>query len=199
VVATVAACEKLAAGGEKKLVKVKWFNSNKEFGIITPGDGGDEESASNSDSDVPKKKRPAAKPAARLPSAKKGKGVAPAAKEKADVKTQEEGALSVNEKQLLAPVAEEAAVEADATPPIAENELAAPAEDEDFKGTAAGTASKAEEEEAVENAPGVQIRRVTKVVKGGKQMSFEAVVVIEDKKGVVGVGVGSAKEVITAV
>jgi hypothetical protein len=86
VVATVAACEKLAAGGEKKLVKVKWFNSNKEFGIITPGDGGDEESASNSDSDVPKKKRPAAKPAARLPSAKKGKGVAPAAKEKADVK-----------------------------------------------------------------------------------------------------------------
>lgn len=45
----------------------------------------------------------------------------------------------------------------------------------------------------------VQIRRVTKVVKGGKQMSFRAVVVIGDKKGTVGVGVGSAKEVITAV
>lgn len=45
----------------------------------------------------------------------------------------------------------------------------------------------------------VQIRRVTKVVKGGKQMSFRAVVVIGDKRGTVGVGVGSAKEVITAV
>lgn len=45
----------------------------------------------------------------------------------------------------------------------------------------------------------VQIRRVTKVVKGGKQLSFRAVVVIGDKKGTVGVGVGSAKEVITAV
>jgi hypothetical protein len=39
------------------------------FGFITPDDEGDEESALNSDSDAPKKKRPAAKPAARLPSA----------------------------------------------------------------------------------------------------------------------------------
>lgn len=45
----------------------------------------------------------------------------------------------------------------------------------------------------------VQIRRVTKVVKGGKQLSFRAVVVVGDKKGRVGVGVGKAKEVITAV
>eukprot|EP00246_Nothoceros_aenigmaticus_P004143 TRINITY_DN15541_c0_g2_i1.p1 TRINITY_DN15541_c0_g2~~TRINITY_DN15541_c0_g2_i1.p1 ORF type:complete len:321 (+),score=66.09 TRINITY_DN15541_c0_g2_i1:64-963(+) len=45
----------------------------------------------------------------------------------------------------------------------------------------------------------VQIRRVTKVVKGGKQLSFRAVVVIGDKKGRVGVGVGKAKEVIAAV
>lgn len=45
----------------------------------------------------------------------------------------------------------------------------------------------------------VQVRRVTKVVKGGKQLHFRAVVVIGDKKGQVGVGVGKAKEVITAV
>jgi ribosomal protein S5 len=45
----------------------------------------------------------------------------------------------------------------------------------------------------------VQIRRVTKVVKGGKQLSFRAVVVVGDKKGKVGVGVNKAKEVITAV
>lgn len=45
----------------------------------------------------------------------------------------------------------------------------------------------------------VQVRRVTKVVKGGKQLHFRAVVVVGDKKGNVGVGVGKAKEVVTAV
>jgi hypothetical protein len=57
-------------------------------------------------------------------------GVAPAAKEKADVKMPKEGALAMNKEQLLAPVAEEATVEADAIPPLAENELAAPAQGE---------------------------------------------------------------------
>jgi small subunit ribosomal protein S5 len=36
----------------------------------------------------------------------------------------------------------------------------------------------------------VQIRRVTKVVKGGKKLSFRAIVVIGNEKGQVGVGVG---------
>ena len=45
----------------------------------------------------------------------------------------------------------------------------------------------------------VQVRRVTKVVKGGKQLSFRAIVVVGDKQGRVGVGVGKAKEVIIAV
>ncbi|GAA0186183.1 ribosomal protein [Lithospermum erythrorhizon] len=45
----------------------------------------------------------------------------------------------------------------------------------------------------------VQVRRVTKVVKGGKQLHFRAVVVVGDKKGQVGVGVGKAKEVVSAV
>ena len=45
----------------------------------------------------------------------------------------------------------------------------------------------------------VQVRRVTKVVKGGKQLHFRAVVVVEDEQGQVGVGVGKAKEVIAAV
>jgi hypothetical protein len=60
-------------------------------------------------------------------------------------KTQEEGALSVAEKFLLASAEGEAPVEADATPPVAEKELAGLAEGEDFKGTAAGTADKAKE------------------------------------------------------
>ncbi|GAB4826973.1 ribosomal protein S5 [Ancistrocladus abbreviatus] len=45
----------------------------------------------------------------------------------------------------------------------------------------------------------VQVRRVTKVVKGGKQLRFRAIVVVGDKKGQVGVGHGKAKEVIAAV
>ena len=45
----------------------------------------------------------------------------------------------------------------------------------------------------------VSIQRVTKVVKGGKKMSFRAVVVIGNENGKVGVGVGKAGEVIVAV
>ena len=45
----------------------------------------------------------------------------------------------------------------------------------------------------------VSIQRVTKVVKGGKKMSFRAVVVVGNEKGKVGVGVGKAGEVIVAV
>lgn len=45
----------------------------------------------------------------------------------------------------------------------------------------------------------VQIRRVTKVVKGGKKISFRAVVVIGNGMGLVGVGIGKASDVIGAV
>ena len=45
----------------------------------------------------------------------------------------------------------------------------------------------------------VQIRRVTKVVKGGKKLSFRAVVIVWNEKCQVGVGVGKAADVIGAV
>ncbi|HEY9642179.1 MAG TPA: 30S ribosomal protein S5 [Coleofasciculaceae cyanobacterium] len=45
----------------------------------------------------------------------------------------------------------------------------------------------------------VQIRRVTKVVKGGKKLSFRAIVVVGNERGQVGVGVGKASDVIGAV
>jgi small subunit ribosomal protein S5 len=45
----------------------------------------------------------------------------------------------------------------------------------------------------------VQSRRVTKVVKGGKKLSFRAIVVVGNEKGQVGVGVGKASDVIGAV
>ena len=45
----------------------------------------------------------------------------------------------------------------------------------------------------------VNISRVTKVVKGGKNLSFSALVIVGDGHGVVGFGVGKAKEVPSAI
>lgn len=45
----------------------------------------------------------------------------------------------------------------------------------------------------------VQISRVTKVVKGGKKLSFRAIVIVGNQKGQVGVGCAKAAEVIIAI
>jgi small subunit ribosomal protein S5 len=54
-----------------------------------------------------------------------------------------------------------------------------------------------EEQELVEKL--VNVRRVTKVVKGGKNLRFSALVVVGDGKGRVGFGSGKAREVPDAV
>ena len=45
----------------------------------------------------------------------------------------------------------------------------------------------------------IQVKRVTKVVKGGKKMTFRAVVIIGDTKNKVGVGIGRADDVNLAI
>jgi small subunit ribosomal protein S5 len=45
----------------------------------------------------------------------------------------------------------------------------------------------------------VNIQRVTKVTKGGRTFSFSAIVVVGNEKGVVGFGLGKAKEVTAAI
>lgn len=45
----------------------------------------------------------------------------------------------------------------------------------------------------------IQVRRVTKVVKGGKKLSFRAVVAVGNGKGQVGIGIGKAAEVVGAI
>ncbi|MBQ8909168.1 MAG: 30S ribosomal protein S5 [Clostridia bacterium] len=45
----------------------------------------------------------------------------------------------------------------------------------------------------------VCVRRVTKVVKGGRTLRFSALVVVGDKKGKVGLGIGKSKDVTSAI
>lgn len=56
---------------------------------------------------------------------------------------------------------------------------------------------KKEDSNLVQNL--ITVNRVSKVVKGGKRFSFSALVVVGDKAGCAGIGMGKAKEVSKAV
>lgn len=75
-------------------------------------------------------------------------------------------------------------------------------EQKDRKKSRSKESRKPRAEEAVQsewNEKVIQIRRVTKVVKGGKKLSFRAVVVVGNSKGQVGIGCGKSSEVIGAI
>jgi len=55
------------------------------------------------------------------------------------------------------------------------------------------------EEEIQENHVVIEIRRVTKVTKGGKNLNFRALVVVGNKNGKAGFGIGKAAEVPEAI
>lgn len=64
---------------------------------------------------------------------------------------------------------------------------------------ARATGNESDEERSEWREKVIQIRRVTKVVKGGKKLSFRAVVVVGNGKGQVGIGIGKSNEVIGAI
>ncbi len=62
-----------------------------------------------------------------------------------------------------------------------------------------GRGSRPKEKETLWQERVIQVRRVSKVVKGGKKLSFRAVVAVGNERGMVGVGVGKAADVMGAV
>ncbi len=123
--------------------------------------------------------------------------------------------VNVNEDVVETEAVEETAVVAETetqAEEVAEEKIEATEETEEeenvtvLKGSRKGRSDRPRKRREQEEKPPsewtekvVQIRRVTKVVKGGKKLSFRAVVIVGNQKGQVGVGCAKAAEVIIAI
>ncbi len=123
-------------------------------------------------------------------------------KEEMNVETSAETA---EEKQVPAVAQSTEVVAVEATPAAETAEAAVEAKEEKPARQRRGRGKKQKIETTEEKPQSewtervVQIRRVTKVVKGGKKLSFRAVVIVGNRKGQVGVGCAKAAEVIIAI
>ena len=114
-----------------------------------------------------------------------------------------------NNEELKAEVVEEVSTEVEKTVSVEEAAAAETTEAQSEEKPAKsrrGRGKKQKIETVAEEKPQsewtenvVQISRVTKVVKGGKKLSFRAIVIVGNKKGQVGVGCAKASEVIIAI
>ena len=102
-----------------------------------------------------------------------------------------------NEEKITEQVVEEAVVEEAAAEEISTAEEEKPRKRGRGKKQKIETTEEKPQSEWSENV--VQISRVTKVVKGGKKLSFRAIVIVGNKKGQVGIGCAKASEVIIAI
>ena len=113
-----------------------------------------------------------------------------------------------NNEELKAEVVEETSTEVAQEAPAAEEtaEVTEAVAEEKPAKSRRGRGKKQKIETVAEEKPQsewtenvVQISRVTKVVKGGKKLSFRAIVIVGNKKGQVGIGCAKASEVIIAI
>ena len=103
----------------------------------------------------------------------------------------------MTEEKIEAQVEETVVEQAEAAEATEENVEQLPAKKQRNRKKRVETQESKPESEWTEQV--VQIRRVTKVVKGGKKLSFRAIVIVGNKKGQVGVGCAKAAEVIIAI
>ena len=101
--------------------------------------------------------------------------------------------MDLENKEISTEVTEEVVVEA------VENEEEKPARGKKSRGRKQKIETVEEKPQSEWTERVVQISRVTKVVKGGKKLSFRAVVIVGNQKGQVGVGCAKAAEVIIAI
>ena len=101
--------------------------------------------------------------------------------------------MDLENKEISTEVTEEVVVEA------VENEEEKPARGKKGRGRKQKIETVEEKPQSEWTERVVQISRVTKVVKGGKKLSFRAVVIVGNQKGQVGVGCAKAAEVIIAI